>query len=108
VKLIYCGKCGGIVSLRAEWSKCPCGQSSGAYFRGAGCDVEVKGPCLVLGIDNNELADAVKRYLLGKDRAGFTGFIFIPQVGKGKFNALPEDLEDDPSPEKAFIRRSYV
>ena len=106
MKLILCGKCWDMVELRAEWRTCHCGKSSGLYLGlGTTVEVEIKGPCLVLGVDNNELRDAINRYLVGMDRAAFTAFIFIPQIGEGKFNALPKDLENDPNPEKAFLRR---
>ena len=105
MKLIYCSVCKDVVQLRPDRRSCFCGKSEGFYRAPGGVDVEIKGPCLVIGVDNYEMRDAMKRYVDGKDRAAFTAFFFIPQMGQGKFNALPSDLGEEDNPELTFIRR---
>lgn len=58
MKLLYCQKCKDVVLLHARERKCYCGKSSGRYLDSI--NAEYTGPCLMLGIDNNSLLDALR------------------------------------------------
>lgn len=57
MKLLYCTQCKDIVLLHARERKCYCGESSGRYLDAL--NAEYSGPCLMLGIDNGSLREAV-------------------------------------------------
>ncbi len=107
MKLVLCGHCRDIFNVTTEAKKCTCKRTKAKVPYKLSTEVDVTGPCLVIGIDNNELHSAIKRWIEGKDRAAFTAFIFVPQLGNAKFNALPEDLlnYEEGNPELTFIRR---
>jgi hypothetical protein len=80
MKLIYCTQCKDIVLLHARERKCYCGESSGRYLDEL--NAEYSGPCLMLGIDNGSLYDAVqlhKKHPDGELGIRFEAFI-IPET----------------------------
>ena len=57
MKLLLCTKCGDLFKLHSRKKKCSCKICSGKYMDEI--NVEVSGPCLVLGVDNNEIIRAI-------------------------------------------------
>ena len=60
MKLILCLKCCDIRRFgNQEWATCQCGKSAGKYLDD-GWHSEVKGPCLAIGMRNDDLIPILK------------------------------------------------
>ena len=108
MKLIMCNECGDIRALHTEVTTCKCGKCSGHYYSEKATGVEVSGPCLVAGIDNNELQDTMRRYMTGDDHAFCTMYIFLPQIGMGRKEIDPSILTPDDHAATIMIRRAEL
>ena len=107
MKLLFCSICGDIVRLTSDRRACRCKRCEGFYS--GSVTIEVKGPCLVCGIDNYEFQNALERWALGRDRASFTAFFFVPQAGLARYNAVPESWgPEDDNPDLVFIKRKVL
>ena len=66
MKLLLCTECEDMRKL-SEWddepTTCKCGKSGGRYHED-GLNAEVWGPCVVVGLDNLTLAQAVGAHIL--------------------------------------------
>lgn len=62
MKLIFCTACRDIVALKLTRRTCRCGQSGGLYLAD-GWHAEISGPCLAVGIDNQDFCRAVGEQL---------------------------------------------
>lgn len=66
MKLLFCKYCKDIVLLRPDCEReCICGASHGKYVDRV--SIEYSGPCVVLGIINNSLLEAIVRSELDPD-----------------------------------------
>lgn len=76
MKLLFCQACRDVVQLHSEDRSCICGGSHGRYVDEI--NVEYSGPCVVLGILNRSLIDAVAKSRQDPDPytgKGFTAFV---------------------------------
>ncbi len=58
MKLMYCIHCGDVLALRYIRRACSCGKSIGRSTLHV--EAEVSGPCVVLGVKDDALMDAVE------------------------------------------------
>ena len=84
MKCLFCVECQDVIKAIRKERFCSCGKSS--ICAPDGHVVVITGQALVFGIDNYELSDAVTRWLAGVDRAGFSAFFFIPQLGESSYH----------------------
>lgn len=74
MKLLFCQSCYDVIALCFEHRECLCKRSSGHYKDKL--NVEVSGPCLVLGFSNPSLLSAVSDQLVDGDRNDNQGRTF--------------------------------
>lgn len=74
MKLIYCGECQDVVSLRDTPRGCACGKSSGAYLAD-GLHAQISGPCTPLGFDNESFDRALASRPPAAPGVGFRAFV---------------------------------
>ena len=72
MKLILCRKCHDVFKLDYETRKCKCGECFGKYLND-GLVAEVNKPSIVLGFNNNSLADALNFSNYGKLTSKYMG-----------------------------------
>ena len=65
MKLLLCLECSDVVKLKVDELRfCSCGKAQGKYYEG-GLHAEISGPCVSLGLHNQELVKAIKAQIDG-------------------------------------------
>ena len=92
MKLIFCKHCSDTVKLDKTKRYCKCGKCYG-WYEEDGLHAHVNGTSVVLGIDNRQLAQAIKYRFeengYTREFLGFDAFIIIPEICK-TVNVLPK------------------
>ena len=73
MKLIYCEKCGDVISMRFEERSCFCGASKGRYLDSL--NAEYSGPAKPLGFHNTHFKSALKNQPEKSWGVEFTAFV---------------------------------
>lgn len=73
MKLIYCNKCGDVLSLRKESRTCFCGDSGGKYVDSL--QAEIWGSAVPLGFLNGDFVEALANRPAGGLGVTFTAFV---------------------------------
>jgi len=102
VKLIICGECASLQLLRTrKVVRCDCGASQAVYLDDR--NAIYSGPCVPLGIDNQELAEV----LLGQ-RTQFSGFRIA--ANSRYFRRVDDALvasRSVPAPQRPTVNRTF-
>lgn len=75
MKLLYCKRCGDVVQLQLVGRTCTCGDSRGKYIDIV--NVQISGPCLVLGFTNEDFTAAVRHPRLKEGGMGVEFLAFV-------------------------------
>ena len=77
MKLIFCKECHDVVKLDYVLRYCKCSESYG-WYKNDGLHAVIMGPCVPLGISNEDLQEAIRWRLDSGRGTEFTAFV-IPK-----------------------------
>ena len=82
MKLIYCITCEDLVKLQPHKRYCQCASSSGRYLDNDTNEVEVSGPCRVLGIQQGTTRAMVDLAATDPKAGGIISLFILPEIAK--------------------------